>query len=56
MMAIWEDSEQYHETERLKAEIARLQKALTDIAAIPHMGQYTGSRVNAAIETSKPWS
>jgi hypothetical protein len=56
MMAIWEDAEQYHETERLKAEIARLQAALLKCATIPHMGQYTGSRVNAAIAESKPWS
>jgi chromosome segregation ATPase len=38
------------------AEIARLQKALLKCAAIPHMGQYTGSQVRAAIEESKPWS
>jgi hypothetical protein len=37
-------------------EIARLQKALLTCAAIPHMGQYTGSRVKAAIEESKPWT
>jgi hypothetical protein len=39
-----------------KAEIARLQKALLKCAAIPHMGQYTGSQVRAAIEESKPWT
>jgi hypothetical protein len=38
------------------AELARLQKALLTCAAIPHMGQYTGSQVRAAIEESKPWS
>jgi chromosome segregation ATPase len=37
------------------AEIARLRKALLTCATIPHMGQYTGSQVNAAIEESKPW-
>jgi hypothetical protein len=37
-------------------EIARLQKALLKCAAIPHMGQYTGSQVRAAIEESKPWT
>jgi hypothetical protein len=42
--------------QRLEEEIARLQAALKTCAAIPHMGQYTGSRVNAAIEASKPWS
>jgi septal ring factor EnvC (AmiA/AmiB activator) len=38
------------------AEIARLQQALLTCAAIPHMGQYTGSQVKAAIEASRPWS
>jgi hypothetical protein len=42
--------------QRLEAEIARLQAALLKCATIPHMGQYTGSQVNAAIEESKPWS
>jgi len=44
------------ERDTLRAEIARLQKALLKCAAIPHMGQYTGSQVKAAIEESKPWT
>jgi hypothetical protein len=46
----------YHELADAKAEIARLQAALLKCATIPHMGQYTGSRVNAAITESMPWS
>jgi hypothetical protein len=46
----------YHELAEARAEIARLQKALEQCAAIPHMGQYTGSQVRAAIDESKPWS
>jgi hypothetical protein len=44
------------ELREAREEIARLQKALTDIAAIEYMGQYIGERVRAIIEESKPWS